>query len=307
MRLPAAAALVTLAVLPLAGQTRFRSSVSVVRVDALVTDGRRPVTGLTPAHFEIRDNGVRQKVLDVHFETLPLNIICALDVSGSVAGQPLLQLKDAVTAVVDALGEQDRAALMTFSNRLRLHTGLTRDRGQLRSAVAAVQAGGATALFDGVFAALALREADEGRTLLLLFGDGMDTASWLSARNAIDASGRSDVVIYPVTNRPALEPLKRVLSSDPGRTSVRQQVPRRRRSAEYVLGELADNTGGRVFHVDNEATLRETFLLALAEFRQRYVISYEPAGVAADGWHTIDVKLKGRSGQVRARRGYAGS
>jgi hypothetical protein len=37
---------------------KFRSRTAAVRVDALVTDGRHPVAGLTAANFELRDNGV---------------------------------------------------------------------------------------------------------------------------------------------------------------------------------------------------------------------------------------------------------
>jgi VWFA-related protein len=284
---------------------RFRSTVAVVRVDALVTDGRRTVAGLTASNFEVRDNGVLQTVIDLHFETLPLNIICVLDVSSSVEGKPLLQLKDAAAAVVAALANGDRGALATFSSRLQLHTRLTTDRERLRAAVNSVAAGGSTALFDAVFAGLALREADDGRTLLLLFSDGKDTMSWLTASQVIDAAKRSDVVIYPVLARETMRPGPfRIdpLAARPMRPSTGDKS-----AAEYVLGELADETGGRVVSADSESTLRETFLATLNEFRQRYVISYEPTGVAAADWHTIDVRLRGRSGQVKARRGYAES
>ena len=82
---------------------RFKTRVAAVRVDALVTNGRRPVAGLTAANFELRDNGVVQTITDVHHETLPLNIICVLDLSGSVAGQPLEHLKQGVRGVIAAL------------------------------------------------------------------------------------------------------------------------------------------------------------------------------------------------------------
>jgi hypothetical protein len=41
-----------------------------------------------------------------------------------------------------------------------------------------------------------------------------------------------------------------------------------------------------------------------SEFRQRCVLTYTPTGVAADGWHPIEVKVKTRGAQVTARRGY---
>jgi len=58
---------------------RFRTGVAAVRVDALVTDGKRPVAGLTTANFELKDNGVTQRITEVQYESLPLNVICALD------------------------------------------------------------------------------------------------------------------------------------------------------------------------------------------------------------------------------------
>jgi len=50
--------------------------------------------------------------------------------------------------------------------------------------------------------------------------------------------------------------------------------------------------------------LPATLLAIVKEFRERYVVSYTPTGVAAGGWHAIDVRVKGRNLTVRARRGY---
>ncbi len=52
------------------------------------------------------------------------------------------------------------------------------------------------------------------------------------------------------------------------------------------------------------ADLAPTFVATLAEFRDRYILSYEPTGVARGGWHPLDVKLKNKRGTVTARRGY---
>jgi Ca-activated chloride channel homolog len=277
--------------------TRFRSGVAAVRVDALVTDGRRPVANLTASNFELRDNGVLQKILDVQHETLALNVICVLDLSGSVEGEPLSHLKDGMRAVIESLEARDRAALVTFSNRLELHSALTADRTRLRAVVDQVKAGGSTSLFDAVFAGLALRESDGGRTLLLLFSDGRDTSSWLSARKLIDAARRTDLVIYAVTLR--ADPLPLMIDGKPVPFDRRRQDP-----GERLLDALADDTGGRVVSASGEGDLRTTFLAVLTEFRQRYVLTYEPSGVAGTGWHSIGVRLRGRSGDIRFRRGY---
>ena len=276
---------------------QFKSGTAAVRVDALVTDGRRPVRGLTAASFELRDNGVRQTITDVHHETLPLNVICALDVSSSVAGEPLEDLKREYSALIDALATEDRAALLTFANRIALHSALTGDRARLQALVGQLATGGTTSLFDALFSALALRETDEGRTLLILLSDGRDTSSWLTARKLVDAARRTDVVVYTVTTQ---APTRLLSFKSPSRAAI----PQRQEPSERFLEALADETGGRVVHAADEAVVGTTFLRVLDEFRQRYVLSYTATGVAERGWHTIEVKLRGQSGEVRARRGY---
>jgi VWFA-related protein len=211
-----------------------------------------------------------------------------------------------MTSLIDALIDNDRAALVTFSERLRIHTNLTTDRARLRELVEHTTSGGATAFFDATFAGLALREADQGRTLLLLFSDGIDTASWLTAQRVLEAARRTDVVIYPVTIKPGT-PLTGDPSMSPGPMRASQPSTPRARQAQDVLETLASTTGGRVVYADERRPLGETFVAVLSEFRQRYVLSYSPSGVPAAGWHAIEVKLRDRSGQVHARRGYFSS
>jgi len=279
------------------GQTpRFRTGVAAVRVDALVTDGKRPVAGLTAASFELKDNGVTQRITEVQYENLPLNVICALDVSSSVSGAPLARLKTALAALIDALADRDRAALLTFSGAVHLHSSLTNDRSRLRALTAEMRAGGTTSFYDAAFAGLAMREADNGRTMLLLFSDGDDTSSWLSARKLVAAARQADVVVYPVTI--PIGP-KYGRGNDSFNDHVKVVDPSQR-----LLEVLAEDTGGRVFFARDDDSLTQTFLSVLAEFRQRYVLTYEPTGVDAGGWHDVEVKLKGKSGQVTARRGY---
>jgi VWFA-related protein len=69
------------------------------------------------------------------------------------------------------------------------------------------------------------------------------------------------------------------------------------------LRGLASLTGGRLFEVDQTANLSAIFLEVLQEFRQRYLVSYTPRGVAKDGWHRLEVRVK-RKASVKARSGY---
>jgi VWFA-related protein len=256
----------------------FFTRVEAVRVDVLVTERGRSVRGLQPTDFEVRDNGVLQQVDVVSFEQIPLNVVLALDMSGSVSGERLDHLRKAGGALLDALTEDDQAALVTFTHVVAQGSGLTTDRGRVRVALDLAQAAGETALVDGSYAGMMVAESDVGRALLMVFSDGLDTSSWLSPEAVLETARRSDVVAYSVS------------------------VGRSYRSA--FLRELSALTGGKLLEIESTQNLSALFLRILDEFRQRYLVSYTPRGVAKDGWHRLEVRVKRRNVTIKARPGY---
>jgi phosphatidate phosphatase APP1 len=58
-----------------------------------------------------------------------------------------------------------------------------------------------------------------------------------------------------------------------------------------------------VWAAANGEELRRAFLSLLTEVRGRYLLRFEPGAEAPKGWHTLEVKVRGK-GKVRARRGY---
>ena len=264
----------------LAQQPTFSSRLDVVRVDALVTDNGRPVRDLAPGDFVVLDNGTPQTVDLASFETLPVNVILAFDQSNSVTGERLAQLRDAARAVLGALTPRDQAALVTFSHRVELRQALTHESRLVVDAVSAAQPSGETSLFDGVYTGLLVGVNDPARNLVLVFSDGVDTASWLGAGQIIETAKRSDAVVYALSPKGA------------------GSVP--------FLRELTDQTGGSTIEVESLRDLSARFVAILEEFRHRYLLSYSPKGVTAPGWHRLEVKLKNRRATVKARPGYIG-
>jgi hypothetical protein len=61
---------------------------------------------------------------------------------------------------------------------------------------------------------------------------------------------------------------------------------------------------GRLWYADTDSNLRNEFLKVLTEIQSRYLLTYYPDGVADEGWHELDVRLKGRKGDIHTRRGY---
>lgn len=272
---------------------QFRSRAELVSVDVLVTDGRLPVTGLTAADFELTDNGTPQTIEQLYLEQLPLNVIMVLDSSASVAGERLRSLKAGATTVIERLRPRDRAALVSFSHQLDLGAALTADTATLRGSVTALDAGGSTALRDAAFAALALRTADSTRTLVLLFSDGLDTASLLSEDQVLEIARRSDAIVYTIGIREETVGARSVFP-------LRNDAPTDHR----FLERLSRETAGRLLYAEQNRDIARTFARVLDEFNTRYVLGYAPRGVAGSGWHRLEVRLKKKSGTVLARRGY---
>jgi len=256
----------------------FSTRVDAVRVDVLVTDRGRPVAGLGPDDFELLDNGVPQTVRQVDVGELPINVVLALDTSDSVTDRVLEHLQAAGDAVFDALRPGDRVAVVGFSHVVTAATGLTDDLAAARASLHRPRQAGQTALVDATLAALLLAASDAGRGLVIVFSDGLDTASWVEPEETIQVARRGEAVVHVVA------------------------TPRSGRAS--FLRDLTRDTGGTLWTIGATDELADRFQAIIEEFRQRYVLSYQPTGVSPDGWHALTVRVKGRRAAVQARPGY---
>lgn len=259
-------------------QTTFKSRVESVRLDVMVTAGGQPVMGLMADDFEVRDNGALQKVTLLGAGALPLDVILTLDLSSSLTADRLEALREASESLLEALEPDDRAGLATFSHAVTRRQALTADVTRVRRALEAAKPIGATSLIDAMYGALAMADTGDRRTLLIVFSDGIDTASWLPAAAVINAARQSETVIYGVSAGGI-------------------------RRTPQLLRDVAEATGGKVLEVDSTG-LATAFVKILNEFRERYVLSYTLAESPSPGWHRIDVRVKPRGATVKTRSGY---
>jgi VWFA-related protein len=262
----------------MAAQPSFKARVESVRLDALVTANGQPVLGLTADDFEVRDNGAVQRVTMLGAGSLPLDVILALDMSSSLPPFRLQALQSASASLLDALEPADRAAVVTFSQAVTRRQALTSDLHLVRRAVDHAKPSGATSLVDAMYAAIAMAEPGDRRSLLIVFSDGIDTASWLQPEAVVRAAQRSETVVYAVS------------------TAGANQTP-------PMLREVTTASGGKVLEVDSRR-LAAAFVQVLSEFRQRYLLSYTHAKTPSRGWHRIEVRVKTRGATVKARPGY---
>jgi len=281
------------AVLARAQQVSFKARVDLVRVDVLVTDQGRPVSGLTRSDFEVRDNGRVQEIDAVFGAPQPLEVVLVLDVSASLHGQPFDHVKQAAWAAVEGLQAGDHIRLLTFSHRITMGAAEAAGAAAMRTTIERLEASGNTSMFDALYSALAMAVGGPRRTVVLLFSDGRDNRSWLSAAAVVQAARESDTVVYAVAYKPPWRSASDY--AGPGIASGPDKD---------LLTKLANDTGGRLIWEDDSSRLPEVFQRLLAEVRSRYLLTYYPQDVSRTGWHALSVRLKDKAGKVVARPGY---
>jgi Ca-activated chloride channel family protein len=277
-----------------AGPPVFRAAIEKVYVDAFVTRGGRPVTGLKVQDFELRDDAVPQAVELVALEQAPLSIVLALDTSGSVAGTMLEALRAAGHALVDGLPPWDHMALLSFNHLLELRAAATTDRRPLHHAVDLLEAQGSTALRDAIYAAIRLSAPDD-RRVVVVFSDGADNLSWLSADDVREASQKTGTTVYAISHTPESK------AADP--LPFGAYAPQREDGSTRELRLLAESTGGMFLEAADPASVRARFKRIIEEMSTRYLLAFVPT-VRREGEHRLDLKVRSGKGSVRYRRSY---
>lgn len=273
----------------------FRSQVRRVLVDVFVTESGRPVAGLEAEDFHVFDNGALQtNVSLVVASDLPLAATLLLDTSRSVRGEKLIDLRAAAAAFIDELHDPDTVAIATFGTHFRVTRAFTSDHAAAKASLVELRASGATALLDSILFSLVYGD-ELGRRLVVVFSDGLDTASWLSPEDLIASAERSDAVLFAVRAGTREDAHSGAESEDPDPMD---------RVGELALQNVVGATAGRVVTVREDGTVEKAFKSVLNEMRSRYLLTYEPSETE-EGWHELTVRLAGEQGHdVRARKGY---
>lgn len=171
-----------------------------IPVSVMDRDGKY-IPDLNKDDFRIWENGVEQKVAYFASTEKPFTVVLMIDTSGSTRFR-LNEIQDAAMAFIEQLRHDDRVMIISFSDKIKNHTpeGPTSDRGRLRNAVADIEPGGGTRLYDAVDQVLNKEFTRiEGRKAIVLFTDGVDTTSkHASYEGNVRDAEESDALIYPV-------------------------------------------------------------------------------------------------------------
>jgi Ca-activated chloride channel family protein len=273
---------------------RSRAELVLLPVTARDVDGR-VVRDLVAADFRVFENGRPQQIAIFSGDQVPTAISLLLDTSASMRPN-LTSAQTAARAIVDRLGPKDVGQVVSFNSTVDIRQDFTADHSLLKRAIDTTQADGATALYNAVYIALrALQkqrltgQVDVWREAIILLSDGEDTMSLLEFDQVLDAARRSQTLIYTIGLQVG------------GGDSLR----RRTQDGAFVLRQLADQTGGRTYLVEDARQLESVYKEIYEAIAASYMLGYVPALDGPGGaWRSVSVAVARPGVVARTRAGY---
>jgi VWFA-related protein len=311
--IPSIAAAITIATLASLGA----AAPERVRIATIVTDRQgRAVAGLTLKDFELREDGVVQKIESVETRSQGVRRIAILldefhvdaadaarvrdAVDGFVrtclrAGDALVVLKplDSLTAIhLTDDRESSRRAIAAFEGRNGDYTPRNAlEEETMGRAPALVEAGRVQVVLSALRALTAQLGSAPGRSAILLVSNGFSQPRQVASRGLPDVAvverfaNRYDVPIY------AFDPRDTVADEEAG----------------GAIGRLVAETGGTLFRGSG---LSDTLARAAVELDTGYTLVYTPAHGDDGKFHPVQVSIArtlAGGADTRARAGYVSS
>ncbi|MGD2114517.1 MAG: VWA domain-containing protein [Acidobacteriota bacterium] len=259
-----------------------RVDVDLVELYAAVTEGGRPVKGLTADDFQVSIEG-RPVEID-RFQPvndLPLTVAITIDSSGSMASALVEAQKAARGFLQNVVGVRDHAFAVGFADTPILLMPPTKDADAVADSLGRLRSVGWTALHDAVVTSLYYFRGFPGQRAMVLLSDGDDTRSAYAFEDVLEYARRSGVAIYTV-------------GLNVGRSSI---------TARRKLRQLAEDTGGRVFFIGEASELSGVYGQIEEELRSRYLLAVSPEAGSGEGYREVEVTVDRRGVEVRTARG----
>jgi VWFA-related protein len=312
-------------------QPTFSAAARTVAIYATVTgvDGRM-MSDLQREDFEVDDNGKKQELTLFASDTQPITLVMLLDRSGSMRANFAL-VERAAEAFVDAMAPADRARIGSFSNRIQVDPrDFTSDHDELLQILRTeLQEEGPTPLWNAVNVGITALLHQEGRRVILVFTDGVDSPDNGRQNNSTlsDVMKRAEaenVMVYAVG----------LTGSNPGFPGGYGRPPggfggpggfgrqggfggqgvfgghsgrgRMEDEPDPGLPKIAAATGGGYFELTTANGLADTFKRIADELHHQYALGFGPTTL--DGKiHTLQVHVVQNGATVRARKSYLAS
>ncbi|NOY05858.1 MAG: VWA domain-containing protein, partial [Chlorobi bacterium] len=199
------------------------------------------------------------------------SVALVIDRSGSMAGQPMEQLKEAARLYVSLLDTTcDQAAVVSFGSNVTVDAFMTPDTSLLNVGINNISAGGATALWDGVgtgVTEVVNNGKQDCRAVIVVTDGGENSSTKYSLDDCISLAQTSGIRVFTV--------------------GLGQGV------VEPPLQILARETGGIYYHAPSGDQLKAIFREIYSVVSQRFQeCSFTYTSSCPDGaTHTVEISV----------------
>lgn len=284
-------------------QPAFRAGVESVPIYATVLDETfHVIRNLKREDFQVFDDGRRQELTAFENVFQPISAILLVDTSASMT-LTLDLARAAAEQFVIRMSPGDKVRVGSFSDRLWLSDTFTDDRDRLLKYLRDdLRIGNVTQLWDGLDEAIATLADLGGRRVIVAITDGEDTYRPMAPHDMVERAKAAGVSLYMAQIRSRSQPGMEKSIAGPMRPGF-SSIPRVTMSPTQLLRELAGNTGGAHFILNQRDDVNATFTQVAFELHYQYVLAFTPRKL--DGkLHQIEVRMRDPRWTVRARRYY---
>ena len=278
-------------------QPAFRTGVDLVALNVTVTDENdRYVTDIDVEGFQLFEDGAQQEVTFFTRTQLPIALALLMDTSASMADR-MSTAQEAAIGFAERLRTQDLASIIDFDSRVDILHEFTNSLDALTSAIRQTSAGGSTSLYNAIYISLkelakigaaATAEEEIRRQAIVMLSDGEDTSSLVGFEEVLEEAKRSNTIIYSI-----------------GLRSRDIRTRRGFREADFVLRQLAQETGGRTFFPEQVEDLPEIYQRISDELSSQYTLGYVSKNPIRDGrWRRVVVRVDRPNVGARTKQGY---
>jgi Ca-activated chloride channel homolog len=274
-------------------QERFRGGVDLVSLNVTVTEGAKYVADLDEQDFELFEDGVRQQPTFFSKGEEPIALAVLIDTSASMEGK-IDTAQEAAIGFARRMRPRDVMQVVQFNGQVSILQAFTNDGAALERAIRLATVRGSTALYNAIYVSLkdlkkvrARGSEDIRREAIVVLSDGDDTSSLVAYDEVLDLAKRSETAIYAIGLRPHDGPKREF------------------KEAEFVLRQLSQETGGRVFYPGSVAELPKIYEQIAQELSSQYSIGYVSKNTARNGaWRRVNVRVTRPGLVARTRQGY---
>ena len=206
-------------------------------------------------------------------------MVLAIDASESVLRNERLEREAAKRFVRSLIREQDEVDLMDFADTVREIVPFTNDPKRIEAGLNELQRGAATALYDAIYLAGQRLQSTSGangrRRVIVLITDGGDTVKGSHYTQALEQAQRAGAMVFSIIIIPVY--------ADAGRNT----------GGEHALIQMANDTGGKYYYVEDPKDLEPAFQKVSDDLRTQYVLGYyAPQRDSETSYRAIKIRMK---------------